>query len=73
LAKKINSSLLEKARCLLSNEQLNKSFWAKAIVYANHLINGLSLIVIGGKTLLDIWLGGAAQDYDLLWVFGSPT
>ena len=67
----INHSLLEKIQCLLSNAQLDKSFWAEAIVYASHLINGLSSTAIGSKTLLDIWLGGAAQDYDLLWVFRS--
>ena len=40
LAKEINRSLLEKVRCLLFNAQLDKSFWAEAIVYASHLING---------------------------------
>ena len=49
LAKEINHSLLEKARCLLSNALLDKSFWAEATVYASHLINGLSLPMIGGK------------------------
>ena len=34
LAKEINHSLLEKAQCLLSNVQLDKSFRVKAIVYA---------------------------------------
>ena len=48
LAKEINRSLLEKARYLLSNAQLDKSFWAEAIVYASHLINRLT--AIGGKT-----------------------
>ena len=43
------------------------------IVHASHLINGLSSTAIGGKTSLDIWSGGATQDYDLLWVFESPT
>ena len=42
-------------------------------MYASHLINGLSSTAIRDKTLLDIWLGGAAQDYDLLRVFESPT
>jgi len=54
LAKKINHSLLEKVRCLLSNARLDKSFWAEAIVYVSHLINGLSSTTIGGKTLLYI-------------------
>ena len=73
LAKKINRSLLEKVRCLLSNVRLNKSFWAQAIVYASHLINGLSSTAIGGKTLLDIWSSGAVEDYDLLQVFESSA
>ena len=39
---------------VLSNTQLYKSFWAEAIVYANHLINGLSSTAIGGKTPLEV-------------------
>jgi len=73
LAKEINRSLLEKVRCLLSNARLDKSFWAEAIVYASHLIDRLSSTAIGGKTPLDIWSGGAAQDYDLLRVFENPA
>jgi len=73
LAKEINCSLLEKIRCLLSIARIDKLFWAEAIVNASHLINGLSLTVIGGKTPFDIWSGGASQDYDLLWVFESSA
>jgi len=73
LAKEINRSLLEKVQCLLSNARLDKSFWAEAIVYASHLINGLSSTAIEGKTPLDIWSRGAAQDYDLLPVFESSA
>jgi len=73
LAKKINCFLLEKVRCLLSNARLDKSVWAEAIVYASHVINRLSATAIGGKTSLNIWSGGAAEDYDLLRVFGSPS
>jgi len=73
LAQKINRSLLEKFRYLLSNARLDKSFWAEVIVYASHLINGLSSTAIGGKTPLDICSGEAAQDYNMLRVFESPT
>ena len=66
LDKEINHSLLEKARCLLSNARLDKSFYAEAIVYANHLINELSLTAIGGKTPLEVWSEKAAQDHGLL-------
>ena len=71
LAKEINCSFLEKVRWLLSNVKLDKSFWAEAIVYASHLINGST--AIGGKTPLEIWSGKAAQDHGLLREFGSPT
>nr|KYP59911.1 Retrovirus-related Pol polyprotein from transposon TNT 1-94 [Cajanus cajan] len=31
VAKRMNRTLLEKARCLLSNDSLTKSFWAEAV------------------------------------------
>ena len=43
---------LEKIQCLLSNAQVDKSFWAKTLVYANHLMNKLPASMIGGKTPL---------------------
>ena len=58
---------------MLSNASLDKSFWAEALVYASHLMNLLSSTVIGGKTPLDIWSSGAAQEYGLLRVFGCPA
>ena len=42
-------------------------------MYASHLINGLSSTTVGGKTLLEVWSGKAAQDHDLLREFGSPA
>jgi len=56
---------------LLFNAGLDKSFWAEAIVYASHLINGST--AIGGKTPLEIWFGKAAHDHGLVREFGSPT
>ena len=64
LVRKINHSFLEKARCLLSNARLDKSFWAESIMYASHLINRST--AIGGKTPLEIWSKKTAQDHDLL-------
>ena len=73
VTKEMSCSLLEKVRCLLSNAQLDKSFWADTIMYASHLINGLSSTAIGGKTLLKVWSGKAAQDDGLLRIFESPA
>ena len=36
-------------------------------------MNRLPSTAIGNKTLLDIWSGRAAQDYDLLRVFGCSA
>ena len=58
MTKEMNHTLLENIQCLLSNAQLNKSFWVEILVYATHLMNRLSSSVIGGKTLLEIWSGG---------------
>ena len=69
----MNHSLWEKVRYLLSNAQLNKSFCDETLKYASYLMNRLSLTAIGGKTPLDIWSGGDAQDYDLLWTCGRPS
>jgi len=56
----MNRSLLEKIWCLLSNTQLDKSFWAEALEYAIHLMNWLSSTATGGKTPFDVWSGRAA-------------
>jgi len=66
----MNHALLEKVRYLLSNASLDKSFRAKAIEYASHLLNRLPTTVIGGKTLLEIWSGGPARDHGSLRVLG---
>ena len=58
---------------MLSISRLDKLFWADAIVYAIHLINGLSLTVIGGKTPLKVWSRKATQGHGLLREFESPT
>jgi len=60
---------LEKARYLLSNAQLGILFWAKAIVYASHLINGLFSTAIGSKTPLKVLSEKATQDDGLLREF----
>ena len=73
MAERFNRTLLEKIRCLLSNNGLNKSFWAEAMTYASHLINRLPSSAIGGKTLMKMWLGKSATDYDMLRVSGCPA
>ena len=73
VAERMNRTLLEKVRCMLSNAGLGKEFWAEALVYACHLVNRLPSTAIDGKTPLEKWSGKPATDYDSLHVFGSTA
>ena len=72
-AERMNQTLLEKVRCMLSNAGLGKQFWVEAVMYASHLINRLPSIALNGKTPLEVWSGKLANDYDTLRVFGSTA
>ena len=54
VAERMNRTLLEKVRCMLSNAGLDKKFWAEAVSYASHLVNQLPSAAIGGKTPMEI-------------------
>ncbi|KAG8477849.1 hypothetical protein CXB51_027472 [Gossypium anomalum] len=73
VAERMNQTILEKVRCMLSNAGLGKEFWAKAVTYACHLINHLPSAAINGKTPMEMWTSKSATDYDSLHVFGSTT
>ncbi|KAH9665312.1 hypothetical protein KPL70_020298 [Citrus sinensis] len=73
VAERMNRTLLEKVRCMLSNAGLDKKFWAETVSYASHLVNRLPSAAIGGKTPMEMWSGKHAQDYDSLRVFGCPA
>ena len=73
VAERMNHTLLENVWRLLSNAGLAKSFWAEALTYASHLIKRFSLSAIGGKIPMEVWSEKAAQDYDMLTIFGCPA
>ncbi|KAH9697268.1 Integrase catalytic domain-containing protein [Citrus sinensis] len=73
VAERMNRTLLEKVRCMLSNAGLDKKFWAETVSYASHLVNRLPSAAIGGKTPMKMWSGKHAQDYDSLRIFGCPA
>ncbi|KAH9733925.1 retrovirus-related pol polyprotein from transposon TNT 1-94-like protein [Citrus sinensis] len=73
VAERMNRTLLEKVRCMLSNAGLDKKFWAETVSYASHLVNRLPSAVIGGKTPMEMWSGKHAQDYDSLRIFRCPA
>ena len=73
VAERMNRTLVEKVRCMLSNAGLGRQFWAEALTYACHLINRLPSAGIEGKTPMEVWSGKPAKDYDSLHVFGSTV
>ncbi|KAH9679582.1 Integrase catalytic domain-containing protein [Citrus sinensis] len=73
VAERMNRTLLEKVRCMLSNAGLDKKFWAEVVSYTSHLVNWLPSTTIGRKTPMEMWSGKHAQDYDSLRIFGCPA
>ena len=69
----MNRNLLKKIQYLLSNTGRAKSFWPESLTYASHLINRLLSSVIRGKTRMEVRCGKAAQDNDMLRIFGCPA
>nr|KYP38721.1 Retrovirus-related Pol polyprotein from transposon TNT 1-94 [Cajanus cajan] len=51
----MNRTLLEKARCLLSNDGLTKSFWVEAMNTTCYLVNRSPSTAIGCKTPIEVW------------------
>ena len=73
VAERMNQTLIEKVRCILSQAGLSKAFWAEALSYAVHLVNRLPVSGNGGRTPLEVWSGSPVSDYDKLHVFGCPA
>ncbi|KAM1046410.1 hypothetical protein ACFX13_026491 [Malus domestica] len=61
VAERLNRTLLEKVRCMLSQSSLSKSFWAEAVNYACHIINRLPSAAIQGKTPMEVELEKVAS------------
>ncbi|KAG8492333.1 hypothetical protein CXB51_009816 [Gossypium anomalum] len=55
VAERMNRTILEKVRCMLSNAGLGKEFWAETVTYACHLINRLPSAAINEKTPMEMW------------------
>ncbi|KAG8490319.1 hypothetical protein CXB51_016103 [Gossypium anomalum] len=63
---------MEKVRCMLSNANLPKSFWAEAASTACFLINRSPSVAIEKKTPQEVWSGNPAN-YSDLKIFGCPA
>jgi len=72
VAERMNQTLLEKARCMLSNAGLARRFWAEAVTTACFLVNRSPHTGIDCKTPHEMWTGRPA-DYSILRVFGCTA
>ncbi|KAG8473315.1 hypothetical protein CXB51_035399 [Gossypium anomalum] len=69
IAERMNITIMKKVRCMLSNANLPKSFWAKAASTACFLINRSPFVAIEKKTPQEEWDGNLAN-YSDLKIFG---
>ncbi|KAG8489513.1 hypothetical protein CXB51_017534 [Gossypium anomalum] len=72
VAERMNRTIMEKVRCMLSNANLPKSFWAEAASTACFLINRSPSVAIEKETPQEVWSGNPAN-YSDLKIFGCPA
>ena len=65
----MNKTLLERARSMLSNANLQKELWTEAVATACYLINRSPSTTIGCKIPQEVWKGHPC-DYSKLKVIG---
>ncbi|GAV71232.1 hypothetical protein CFOL_v3_14726 [Cephalotus follicularis] len=68
----MNRTLLERARCILSNAGLSKKYWAEAVHTAAYLVNRFPSTAMELQTPQEVW-SGTTGDYSGLKVFGCPA
>lgn len=72
VAERMNRTLLERARSMLSNAGLGKQFWTEAICTACHLVNRSPNASIDFKTPEEIW-SDHPPSYSHLKIFDCPA
>jgi transposase InsO family protein len=69
VAERMNRTLVERMRCMLSHAKLPRSFWGEAMMTAVDLINLSPSVPLNGEVPEKIW-SGKNVSYDHLRVFG---
>lgn len=72
VAERMNRTLVERAKCLLFDAELDKQYWAEAINMAAYLINRSASSVLVERTPKKSWTG-VKVDLSNLQIFGSPV
>nr|GEX21788.1 retrovirus-related Pol polyprotein from transposon TNT 1-94 [Tanacetum cinerariifolium] len=71
VVKRMNRTLLERARAMLATASLGKLFWAKAVNTACYVINRSPSTAVELKTPMELWTGKPVK-YSDLHIFGIP-
>jgi hypothetical protein len=72
LCERFNRTIVERAKCLLFEAELDKSFWAEAVNTAVYLKNRSPASGLGQMTPFERWTG-RKPDVSHVRVFGSPA
>jgi transposase InsO family protein len=72
VAERMNRTIISKARCMLSNANTGRQFWADAANTACYLVKRSPFIAIEKKTPMEVW-SGTPSDYSQLKVFGCTA
>ena len=72
VAKMMNRSITERARCIKLNAGLENKFWVKAVSMACYLINRSPRAALDEKVADEVWTSNEV-DYSRLRVFGCPA
>lgn len=72
IAERMNRTLVERARCMLSDSDLNKKLWAEAVHHAAYLINRSVNRSVGDRTPEEVW-SDKKPDLSELKIFGNPA
>ncbi|GAA0142710.1 transmembrane signal receptor [Lithospermum erythrorhizon] len=71
LAERMNRTIMEKVRCMLSHSNLPKTFWGEALCASTQIINLSPTTFLEGKVPEEVWSGGKKRiSYKHLRVFG---
>jgi IS30 family transposase len=61
VVERMNKTIISKARCMLSNANMHRRFWAEAVSTACYLINRSPCILLDKKTPIEVWSGSPAD------------
>jgi len=72
VVERMNRTLLERARCMLSNANVEQGLWGEALLTACYLVNHSPSTAIDCKTTEEVWTGHPC-DYSNLKNFGCDA